>query len=74
VDRWGYTRDIPAEAREWMDDQRVKPISSNTGWDTVEEANPQPWVKDQPVFKPTASPWGDTDDVDYKEPGSSDRW
>jgi predicted RNA-binding protein Jag len=75
VDRWGYTRDIPAEAREWMDSERVKPISGNSSWDTVEEAAPQPWVKDQPVFKPTASPWVDVDDVDYKEPGgSSDRW
>lgn len=75
VDRWGYTRDIPAEAREWMDDQRVRPIGNTGSWDTVEEAAPQPWVKDQPVFKPSASPWVDVDEVDYKEPGgSSDRW
>jgi predicted RNA-binding protein Jag len=75
VDRWGYTRDIPAEAREWMADERVTPISGNNSWEAIDEPAPQPWVKDQPVFKPTASPWVDVDDVDYKDPaGGSDRW
>ncbi|MBC7541675.1 MAG: KH domain-containing protein [Candidatus Sericytochromatia bacterium] len=74
VDRWGYTRDIPAEARAWMDDnQQVKPISGNPSWEAVEESN-QPWVKDQPVFRPVANPWVDNDEVEYTEPGPADRW
>ena len=75
VDRWGYTRDIPAEARAWMDDnQQVKPISGNPSWEAVEEPSTQPWVKDQPVFRPAASPWVDSDEVEYTEPGPADRW
>ena len=50
-----------------------KPISGNPSWEAVEEAAPQPWVKDQPVFRPAASPWVNSDEVDYTD-GPSDRW
>lgn len=79
VDRWGYTRDIPAEAKAWIDEnQTVMPIGGTPApgnWGEVADQQQQPWVKDQPAYRSpsAANPWAA--DTEYREGNSAeDLW